>query len=549
MVIGNPVVLSNPTSILFTDLLGNLDDSIYLTYDVSGSMFTLSSPVYTFSLIKSNGLLGIVDLGDAYHSANNTYIKIDDNAHQITINASSGVNVLNGVIAIGTDFLIQNTGLGNVQLIDILGSGLNFNGDGSVNLFGSSTDGIQITASGDLNAQQNLNVAINASINGFITDLTSRNSIDSNNRINFYADGITQSINWQSSKLFNVIGQITADWQNQFLIDPTSTVATINWATETMTDLSNVESLNWNIRYLYDSTATPSLNWAGRFTYDSSAIASIDWENRFLITSFGTTVDWANLFLYDSSSSLVVDWGVQALYPSGSSSPSLNWTLGQLFQPSTGSLTLDWQAEQLIEAGSGIAVVDWSLQLIRDIVSNSSVDWGQRALYWIDGTTKAVDYQNLHLNNTGGNMADWSGGSFIHPVPVTANGTAIYSNAAFSWYDGHLDNEQQLPPTISTAVIGATVVLGSKSTDSAGIATFTPGGGGVLPGTLFTVLYNKKYNGQSIVNLTPASSGAGATALGWYLVSSSSTGFSVGATGTVAGIAPKTFHYHVIGIN
>lgn len=111
-------------------------------------------------------------------------------------------------------------------------------------------------------------------VNSFSTyDNVGAFSMDFSNRLLFYNDGTTVSVDWANSNLIDNSAQISMNYQTRRLFDSGGSRAV---------DYSN--------RLLIDSAVITSLDFQNRQLSDSSSLTSLDWTARQLLETDGSTV-------------------------------------------------------------------------------------------------------------------------------------------------------------------------------------------------------------------------------------------------------------------
>lgn len=188
-----------------------------------------------------------------------------------------------------------------------------------------------------------------------------------------------------------------------------------------MTGNNGVVVLDVANRTMIDVAQLRSLNWQARITYDALDRDSIDYGNRALlqpdITGPATSVDWGGFRLIGSDLNLAASWDLKTLN-TGASVVSVSWGDRLLYDLGGTQKALDWLNRVLVDnannetldwqtgllVSGGITSVNWTSRLLADSGNVNSVDWQNRTL--VDGgTTISIDYASRLARDSAGNQA------------------------------------------------------------------------------------------------------------------------------------------------
>jgi len=109
-----------------------------------------------------------------------------------------------------------------------------------------------------------------------------------------------------------------------------------------------------------------------------------------------------------------------------------------------GVTSIDWSGRNLTD-GSGITTLNWGSGFLNDISNNLSLDWPNRALYYNDGTTEAINWNTLNQITIDGdvlpagpytdNTSSWNLGS-----PTAAWNEIYVSNNSLYFISGSVSS-------------------------------------------------------------------------------------------------------------
>lgn len=226
-------------------------------------------------------------------------------------------------------------------------------------------------------------------------------------------------------KAYNTSSQETLDWQNGFLIDPSTATQTLNWINGYLFDAGGFVSQDW-----FNRTATANDGLTVNFDYSLPSFR-LKWVNDSLLGYTGTNFNsdimiasdggfgkgngaGSTIWALNSDGSASAANGLFSVYNSGEvKSPSV--ITGYLYDYSLVKAA-DVGNRQLFDTSGNYPSIDWGLyQLLNIGITNSSpmLDWsvsagGSVKIY--DGIANTVvgDFTNRQLNDAGGNVVvDW----------------------------------------------------------------------------------------------------------------------------------------------
>jgi hypothetical protein len=132
---------------------------------------------------------------------------------------------------------------------------------------------------------------------------------------------------------------------------------------------------------------------------------------------------------------------------------------------------------------------------------------------------------------------------------VVGNTSGYSANSKLVVFDGHIESMQATAPVIAGAgsllgLVGSNAALSANSTDVSGTIVVTIGllGGG--KGSYATITFNKPYGTPPVIILTPRSEDA--ALLSAYVTGTTANGFTIGFSGTTAGLTAYEFNYMIM---
>jgi len=250
------------------------------------------------------------------------------------------------------------------------------------------------------------------------------------------------SIDWNAHALYRNgtagVGDLTVDYTNCYLVNPSTASNTLEWVALTMIDNSAKTSINWGNRYLYYSSGTVvTLNWEICLLTDNNNVNSVTWLDRYLYSSSNQIlVAWDDQLLFDDSGSnlLSANWGLRILYDTGAHN-SLDWTNRELIASGGSTVQLNWATAGTLTSSAELALTKTTNQIVLGTTNTTTLDFIAPSSSITFKWPNTVGTSGYVLSTDGANPATLSwiapggggGPSFVN-VTTTTQAMAVNTN-------------------------------------------------------------------------------------------------------------------------
>jgi len=290
-----------------------------------------------------------------------------------------------------------------------------------------------------------------------------------------------QIYNWTTGNFFNGIGY-TANVMNGYLIDPYTTV----------------NSVEWFSRYLKNNSGTLVYDWQnGEFfnEYSYKVLEVNGYQSRLNSVNGSISMDAQTRTLYDDTGIAAMTWDTSTSFralrdPTGE--PSVAFGAARSLVNSSGITVYDWEYG-LIYDSLGVSSLEIDNRLLRDSTSGTSIDYGQRILktstgvecvYWDSykladtSGAQALRWDTRYLINAAGSaLLGWPGSAIIlaGSTDNSNNGAIWYSttNKNFGARLGSVTTSLQSTLFTQTATGTAANTVSETTITSTGVGTLT----------------------------------------------------------------------------
>lgn len=195
------------------------------------------------------------------------------------------------------------------------------------------------------------------------------------------SQALLDSINGSSDHKLQVDGTITLDWENAFLLSEGNPV--LSWGATKLIDGGQHDSLNWGLRLLKNAAGDNILDWSNASSNPNSSEFWFDPDNSNALTG--------PLF----SGSFTGNGG-------GLTGIGAACSVANPLKDASNDPAIDFYNRQLFFSDGTTIIVDWENGYLNSSCGILSVSFGGRGLYYYDGSVAhaVVDWEQQHLNDT-----------------------------------------------------------------------------------------------------------------------------------------------------